>query len=224
MLAVSSAERVLNALKNALFLSCLCYCLPLFAADQWLLWRDQDDIQVYSRPSEKGTLEIRAKTRVDTSLSAFIALLHDTAHLPEWMHSVSEVRVLSEPDQTHDLVHTLFKAPWPIKDRDMVTSSEYRQPSPCSLVLEITDNNAALPEQEGFVRIVDVNTLWMLERQADGTTVIDYQAHANIAGNLPRWIANRLSLQAAFETFEALRRELASERYQQQEVEGISSC
>ena len=211
-------------MKIVILFACLCHCLPLFAAEEWLLWRDQDDVQVYSRPSERGTLEIRAKTRVNTNLSAFIALLHDTEHLPEWMHSVSEVRVISEPDQTHDLVHTRFKAPWPVKDRDMVTSSEYRQPSPCSLVLEISDNHTALPEQEGFVRIVDVDTRWMLEKKPDGTTVIDYRAHANIAGSLPRWIANRLSLQAAFETFQALRQEIVRDRYQQQPVEGISNC
>ncbi len=196
----------------------------LSAEPEWQLWRDRAEVQVYSRPSHNGIIEIRATTRVKTTLSAFIALLHDTERLPEWMESVSKVTVINEPDRTHDIVHTKFKAPWPIVDRDMVTSSEYHQPTPCSLVLEIIDNHGALPELEDHVRIIGVTTRWTLEQRADGIALIDYRAHANVSGKLPLWVANRLSLQTAFNTFSALRLELEKESYQAQTVEGIANC
>jgi hypothetical protein len=197
---------------------------PLCAQGEWQLWREHKQVQVYSRPAADGAIEIRARTRVNTSLSAFIALLHDTEHLPEWIKSVGQVTVIDEPGRNLDLVHTRFKAPWPVANRDMVTSSEYRQPTPCSLVLEITDNHTALPKLDHHVRIVDVRTVWTLSTKTTGETEIDYRAHANVAGHLPVWLANRLSLQSALDTFVALRRELVRARYQLQTVEGIQSC
>jgi len=179
---------------------------------------------VYYRTAESGYAEIHAATRTVTSLSAFIALLHDTAHIPEWMDSVREVTVLAEPGQRSDLVHTLFRAPWPVSDRDMVTLSRYWQPTPCSLVLEISDRHQDLPEQKGHVRMFDVHTRWSLESLEDGITKIDYTAYANPSGNLPHWLANRATLQTTFRTLLALREELSSGRYRAQRVEGISPC
>lgn len=121
-------------------------------------------------------------------------------------------------------MHTLFRAPWPVSDRDMVTLSEFRQPTPCSLVLEISDRHADLPEKAGRIRMTDVRTRWTLETLDDGFTKIGYTAYANPSGNLPHWLANRISLKKTYRTFLSLRRELASGRYREQPIEGISNC
>jgi hypothetical protein len=198
--------------------------LSLFADEDLKLWRDQDDIKVYSRSSGNGYIDIRATTSVNTTLSAFIALLHDTAHVPEWMDSVSRVTVIVVVDERSNIVHTQFQAPWPVANRDMVTFSEYSQPTPCSLVLNISDRHAALPGLAGHIRIIDVQSRWTLAVQSDGSVDIDYQAHANTSGSLPKWIANRASLRTTHQTFQALRRELAGQAYQGKMIDGIMEC
>jgi len=194
------------------------------ADDGWRLWKDRDGVEIYSRKTDSGYVEIRANTTVSTTLSAFIALLNDTAHIPQWMDSVSQVSVIEKPGIRSDLVHTRFRAPWPVADRDMVTLSEYHQPDPCSLVLEISDRHDALPALEGYVRMLDVQTRWTLEAQADGRVTVDYLSYANPSGNLPRWMANQASLQATYRTLQALRRELSNERYTRRAVEGVFNC
>ncbi len=212
-------------MPRALFLcAALLICLPLSAAEEWALRRDQDDIRVYSRASANGYDEVRATTRVKTTLSAFIALLHDTDHVPDWMESVSDVTVLEVTGQRSNVVHTRFHAPWPVANRDMVTFSEYSQPTPCSLVLDISDRHDDLPGLAGYVRIIDVSSRWRLAVQPDGQVEIDYQAHADTAGHLPKWMANRASLQTVFGTFQALRRELVQSRFQEKLIEGITEC
>jgi hypothetical protein len=169
-------------------------------------------------------VEPSRNTAVSTTLSAFIALLNDTGRIPQWMDSVSQVSVIEKPGLQSDLVQTRFRAPWPVADRDMVTLSEYFQPGPCSLVLEISDRHDALPVIEGYVRMRDVRTRWTLEAQAVGRVTIDYQSYANPSGNLPRWMANQASLQATYRTLQALRRELSTERYTHRAVEGVFNC
>jgi len=198
--------------------------LPLSADNQWKLRRNQDDIKVYSRSSANGYDEVRATTRVKTTVSAFIALLHDTAHVPDWMESVSGVTVIQVTGQRSNLVHTRFQAPWPVANRDMVTFSEYRQPTPCSLELTISDRQDAIPKMDGYIRITDVWARWTLAMQPNDDVEIDYQAHANTSGNLPRWMANQASLHAAFKTFQALRIELTDQRYQEEVIDGILEC
>jgi len=198
--------------------------LPVGADEGWKLWRDHDEIRVYSRPSEQGYADIRATTTATTTLSAFLALLHDTAHVPEWMDTVSQVAVIEVTGPSSNIVHTQFQAPWPVANRDMVTYSEYSQPTPCSLVLNLSDRHEAIPPLDGYVRITDIRAQWVLTALPNGSVDIEYQAHANTSGYLPRWMANRASLRTAYKTFQALRRELADPRYLEREMEGISEC
>jgi len=210
---------------RALFLFTILLMSFALPGDQpWKLWRDQDGIEVYSRSSSNGYDEVHATTRVKTTLSAFIALLHDTAHVPDWMESVRSVTVIQDTGPRSNIVHTRFQAPWPVANRDMVTSSEYSQPDPCSLVLNISDRHGDVPELAGHIRMVDVRSQWRLTAQADGHVEIDYQAHADTSGHLPQWMANRAALQMVFRTFQGLRRELANSLLQEKVIDGISEC
>jgi len=167
------------------------------ADEGWDLWSERDGVRVFKKASASGYLEVRATTEVRSSLSAFVALLHDTVRVPDWMESVSEITV---------------------------TYSEYHQPSPCSLVLEISDVHDVIPEQDNYVRILDVSTRWTLTKSSDGNTQIEYLAYANPSGNLPAWIANRATLKETLKSLRALRKVLTEDRYQNQLIEGISEC
>lgn len=197
---------------------------PLGADEDWRLWRESGGVQIYRKTSASGYLEVRAVTEVQSTFSAFIALLHDTARVPDWMGTVSEVTVIKVIDQRSNVVLTRFKTPWPVANRDMVTYSEYHQPSPCSLVLEISDVHDVIPEYDNFVRIIDVETRWALTKLSATSIRIEYQAYANPSGNLPAWIANRATLGETLKSLQALRDVLTEDRYQSQVVDGITEC
>ncbi|MCE2596926.1 START domain-containing protein [Motilimonas cestriensis] len=179
----------------------------------WQLVKSEQDITLHSRKHSDGLIEIRAQMFTPTSYSAFINLLEDTQHVPNWIKSVTGIRVLTQISPTENKVHTIFNAPWPAKDRDMVTNSRYFFDQG-AFKLHISDASNTLPTQDGYIRITKVSGEWTLQQLSNGTTHIEYLAFADPGGALPKWLVNKLSIDSVFNTFIGLRRELA--KYQDQ--------
>lgn len=175
----------------------------------WLQVKSEDGITIYSRHHSDGLAQIRAQMFVPTSYFAFMRLLDDSEHVPNWIDNVSNSRVLQKISDTENIVYTQFSAPWPAKNRDMVTYSKFEM-LPNGLSLDIVDALNYLPEQPGYIRITQVNAHWTLQKLTNGMTHIDYIAFANPGGALPNWLVNKLSTDSAFTTFKGLRRELAT--------------
>ncbi|WP_434340395.1 START domain-containing protein [Motilimonas cestriensis] len=194
----------------ALLFSCITLATP---QGSWQLVKSEQDITLYSRKHSDGLVEIRAQMFTPTSYSAFLNLLEDTQHVPNWLESVTRIRVLAQISPTENKVHTIFKAPWPAKDRDMVTYSRYFFDQG-AFKLQISDASDTLPKQAGYTRITKVSGMWTLQRLNNGTTHIEYLAFADPGGALPKWLVNKLSIDSVFNTFIGLRRELV--KYQDQ--------
>ncbi|MGV1721507.1 START domain-containing protein [Vibrio furnissii] len=173
----------------------------------WEMAKNQAGITIQTRKHRDGLVEIRAQMFVNTTYAAFMTLLEDSSNVPNWIDNVDSSRVLKQISDNENIVYTRFVAPWPARDRDMVTYSQFKQFAG-ALVLTIEDASDQYPEQEGFVRIKAVKATWTLEKLTNGMTPIDYTAFADPGGMLPNWLANKLSVSSAFNTFEALREQL----------------
>lgn len=174
----------------------------------WNFESDQDGITIYSREHSDGLVEIRARMFTPTTYSAFLTLLEDTANVPNWITNVSLSRVIKQISPTENIVYTQFSAPWPAKDRDMVTYSQYSHDD-IGFTLEIKDApQTSLPKQDGYIRITDVQATWTLQKLTNGYSLIEYVAFADPGGDLPDWLANKLAKESARSTFEGLREQL----------------
>lgn len=179
------------------------------ASTHWQFDSDKEGISVYWREHKQGLVEIRARMFTPTSYSAFLRLLEDTDNVPSWVDNVSHSEVLEQISANENIVYTQFKAPWPARDRDMVTYSKYWQDE-LGLILHIQDApDSAMAEQAGYIRIREVDARWTLQKINDGTTMIEYRAYANPGGALPNWLVNKLAKSSARKTFEGLRQQLA---------------
>ncbi|EGA69112.1 hypothetical protein VISI1226_07393 [Vibrio sinaloensis DSM 21326] len=178
----------------------------------WKFDSDDNGISVYYRDHSDGLVEIKAQMFTPTTYSAFLTLLEDSANVPNWIDNVSHSRVLRQLSSNENIVYTQFLAPWPAKDRDMVTYSRYYTDD-IGFVLEIKDApNPVLAPQEGYIRIQSVKAKWQLQKLTSGTTLIEYTAFADPGGALPDWLVNQLAKESARNTFEQLRKQLP--RYQ----------
>ncbi|WP_428775961.1 START domain-containing protein [Vibrio sp.] len=177
------------------------------ATPDWSFVKSQDGITIHQRPHSGGLVEIRVQMFTPTSYAAFLRLLEDSDNVPNWIANVSHSRVLQQLSPNENIVYTQFKAPWPAKDRDMVTYSRYRIDNN-AFELIINDASDRYPPQPGFIRISRVKAIWLLEKLTNNTTHIEYSAFADPGGMLPNWLANKLSVDSAFETFAALRQQL----------------
>ncbi|MFH4510736.1 START domain-containing protein [Vibrio alginolyticus] len=183
------------------------------ANENWQFESDKDGITIYSREHSDGLVEIRARMFTPTSYGAFLTLLEDSDNIPNWIDNASHSRVLNQISATENIVYTQFKAPWPAKNRDMVTYSKYWVDE-LGFTIEIKSApDSYLAEQNGYVRIRSVDATWELQKLTNDTTLVEYKAFADPGGLLPNWLINKLSKESAWATFSNLRKELPE--YQQ---------
>ena len=167
----------------------LCTLSTLTYAAPWQFVKSEDGIVIDKRPHSEGLVEIRAKMQTPTSYSGFLLLLEDSDNVPNWIDNVSESQVLMQISETENIVYTQFKAPWPARNRDMVTYSQYSVEDG-QFVLSIKDASNYLAKESGYIRIYDVDALWTLQPLTNGNTYITYTAYANAGGILPNWLMN----------------------------------
>ncbi|WP_156413662.1 START domain-containing protein [Lacimicrobium alkaliphilum] len=190
---------LLTLLCCALFIEAAC----LTPSQGWEERKADENVEVYARRAG-NSFEILAITRVKSAPEAFLTLLRDTEKAPEWIHSARQVTLLEQPKANEDLVHTIFNAPWPVKDRDMVTLSRIvSAPDDSELRIEISDASDRHPVTPETVRMLNVNGLWRLLPQQDHT-LICYQGSGDAAGNIPRWLSRSLLVSGTYKTFNNL--------------------
>ncbi|WP_338165905.1 START domain-containing protein [Vibrio sp. 10N] len=174
----------------------------------WLVSYNQDAVTLYKREHHTGLIEIRVHADVSTTFAAFLRLFEDTANVPNWLHNVDQTKVLAQLSSNENIVYTTFAAPWPAKNRDMVTYSRYYQTGR-RFVLEISDASDYLAQQPDYIRIEKVRSRWELTKLTENQVFVVYTAFADVGGALPDWLANQLTIEGAIETFKGLKREIA---------------
>jgi hypothetical protein len=198
----------------------LCALSTLAYANPWQFVKSEDGIIIDKRPHSEGLVEIRAQMQTPTTYSGFLLLLEDSENVPNWIDNVSQSRVLMQISAAENIVYTQFKAPWPARDRDMVTYSKYSIEDG-QFVLSIKDASNYLAKESGYIRIYDVDARWTLQPLTNGNTYITYTAYANAGGILPNWLMNKLSIGSALSTFKGLKEQLP--KYQGQQHPNLPS-
>ncbi len=202
------------------YLSGLRMCLFCFFAQPWVLqaqslelastWNlasASKNVTVYQRETQNNQLAVRGIAQLHSTTKAFLQLLDDTKRAPLWIANCREVTILSSDKNNIRIVHSKFDAPWPIKDRDMVTKSvSYYQHN--ILFIDIIDVGEQYPQTEGYVRMQQVNGQWKLFLAANGLLTIEYTGRADPAGKIPTWLANRTLISSVRETFENIVQQL----------------
>lgn len=197
----------------------LCVFSTLTYATPWKFVKSEDGITIHKRDHDNGLIEVRAQMQVETSYSGFLLLLEDSENVPNWIDNVSHSEVLMQISSNENIVYTQFRAPWPARDRDMVTYSKY-EVEDGQFTLTIKDASNYLANESGYIRIHDVDALWTLQPLTNGLTHISYTAYANAGGILPDWLMNRLSANNAFSTFQKLKNQLP--KYQGKQHPNVS--
>lgn len=167
-------------------------------AQEWQLEKSQNKVKVFSRLTDKH--EILATTQVLASPQAFMRLLEDTEHAPEWIDNCLKVTVLSGLNANVKIVHTSFHAPWPLKDRDMVTESTSTTKDEHISII-VRDVGTEYPVQKNTVRMTNIQGQWIIKAIDDQTTEIQYQGSGNPSGNIPEWLANQVLVDSTYQTF-----------------------
>lgn len=204
-----------QAIKTTVYLWVLASLLSsnyCWAVD-WKLEKQKSDVIIYSHKTESGYKEILVETIVKAKPGALIALLDDIAFSSNWIHNCIEVKIIKEVSATERLVNTFFAAPWPVKDRDMVTFSKTTIRNNI-VEIKIFDRAQTTPINPKYVRMQNMHGVWQATPLGNGKSKITYTGGGNPGGNLPTFIANKELITSMFKTFQNLNKFISLEKYQ----------
>ena len=185
----------------------LLFCTPLSALE-WQQVKIKQGIEVYQQKLPDGLLKLKAYTVTSGCLAAFEALLLDTDNADKWLSNVDSVNVLKSPSQNEHIVYTQFNAPWPIKNRDMVTYSRIFRTSNSQTQIGIQAAPNVYPIQDNYIRIEHVEASWVINQRSPNSISIEYQAIADPAGKIPHWLGNSVAKSNVFNTFKKMKERL----------------
>lgn len=187
------------------------YSVTVYAMEAgWEEVKNQHGVSVYSRHNESGYIEIKAHTRIDAKVSQFMALLENVALADQWIDGCEKVELLSAPNDSERIVHSYFSAPWPFKDRDMVTHSiTQTNQETGNTIIDIKDLGKRYPSVDNYVRMENVSGRWTINNTRNQQIEITYQGFGEPAGKLPVWLANQIIVRSTFNTFTGLQEQLA---------------
>lgn len=171
-------------------------------------------IALYQHPMSSGQVRIKAEFEVMSSVLAFMEVMQNTEQAPNWLDRAKKVVVLAHPSELEYIVYTEFFAPWPFKNRYMVTYSRYQFTPNGEMHLQITDRHPSLTEfvhvkgAENLVRLKEMSAFWQVTPLEGGKINVAYQASADPDGLLPDWLTNKLVLKSALTTLSQLKNTL----------------
>ena len=173
--------------------------------DEWQLQIDKQDVQVYSRKTDSGYIEVKAVTNIKALPKDLLALLENVAIARQWIDNSERVELIDSPTADERIVHSFFAAPWPVKDRDMVTHSKtvFEQSGIVNIV--VSDYSNHYPATNAYVRMANVSGKWTMQPTGSKQMKVIYQGSGEPSGNLPIWLANNLVKSSTYNTFKQMR-------------------
>ena len=133
-----------------------CFFVSTFlSAQSWSLAKEKNEVSVYTRKIEGwGIKEYKAVFVVKASLNKVVKVLKDVPGRYNWLHNTIEIREVERKGNAVS-VYNLVDAPWPVSDRDNITTFTFNELSPTKVRvdMQVVKTHTKAPIYEGIVRI-----------------------------------------------------------------------
>lgn len=187
----------------------LCLVCASARADEAAGWekvRERDGIVSYRRERPGQALAgFRARMALQAEMWAVLAVLEDVDRAHEWTAHCLEMRKLRGVSERDMLVYARTDAPWPVRDRDVVTRVTTNVVSASEVIVEIHAVRHG-PTHDGVVRIPALDARYVFHKRADGQLEVEYMIEVDPGGTLPDWVKNIVGRDLAYETLNRLRK------------------
>ena len=182
----------------------------------WQLKKDKTGIQIFTSKVENSKYKaIRAVTEINTDMHNAIALILDLTACSEWVHLCVESKLIESVSKTENYIYTYTNAPFPIKNRDMVSHVMWQfdhNTGKVSMLSKATEGR--VPQSKRAIRITNATAQWHFTTIDQTTLRVECYVHIDPAGPVPAWLSNLLLIKSPFKTIQNMRQILESGRYQ----------
>lgn len=174
-------------------------------AEEWTLAKDEEGIKVYlSEVAGSPYKAYRGVTLIKADMSTLKGLQEDVKASCAWIHECQEQRLLKhEGDKSW--TYARFNTPWPVTPRDSIIEVTTEEGADGSVTRTLHGVPDYKPQENGFVRVAEVEGYWRMTPKTDGMVEVVYQAHSDPGGSVPSWLSNKFVVEAPFNTLKGMR-------------------
>ena len=187
-------------------------------ADDWKLARNQEGVKIYLRSVKgMGTKEVLGLTQVHATLGALVSMVKDPENHHSWIYANKEARFIKIISDTEWIYYNISEAPWPIRNRDLITHAKLEQ-DPDTYVVRIDSEGWPdyIPANKNLVRIARLRSSWVFTPKSNGITDIRFELSIDLGGDIPAWLVNFAIDKGPFNTLLNLDSVVKTDRYKNQ--------
>ena len=185
-----------HSIQRIIIISMLLVLPAISGADgQWQTIVERDGITLYAREvSGHSEMQFKGVCMVNRSLASVVSILSDTDSYPKWFFRCIEANKIptKNPSEFHFLLYVAIDTPWPFTDRDVLYQTEVKIDFASGKVVihSIALKTPVIPLKRQYVRIIDSEHQWILEKVAVDRTRITFINRTNAAGPFANFISN----------------------------------
>jgi hypothetical protein len=183
------------------------------AQRQWTLEKESDGVKVYLKEVPGYQLKaFKALVYIAAPLDSVYGYLLKFEERTKWIYGTSEAKLLHKVEGKEYIMYSVYDAPWPVTDRDMVIKFLTGPPErPEERLIQYTAVPHYVPVKKDLVRIEKSQGSWSLRQEGQAVEVI-FEGFTSNAGSLPDWVVNQVVVVNPYESLRNLRRKLQPEK------------
>lgn len=199
--------------------------------ESWLLEKDSDDIQVYTRSvTDSSIREFKAITVIDAPLNVILAVFNDFNAYPDWFHQTSKASLITRINQKERYSYQDIKTPFPLDDRDLIIHSQIVETDQALLLntkvaplyCQQKENEICnLINQSNNILVQSLTGQHRFRILDEKKVELIWQQHIELGGSVPSWMVNDSIIDTPFQTFKNLKQQVKLERYQHIKFEDL---
>ena len=205
---------MINRILFILTIIPLFFVSPTDAQDEWKLKKNEDGIEIYSKPYAGSKIRaLKVTCRLEATLSQLVAVLLDIKSQDEWFYHTKSF-ILKPISSSELYYYAELEFPFPFSNRDFVEHITLQQDA-VSKVVSMTVENVPefIPAKQNIVRVLQSSCYWTVTPLGKNLIRVEFTLFADPAGSIPAWVVNMFSLYGPYETFKKLKIQLNKPAY-----------
>lgn len=171
----------------------------------WQLKKNEDGIKVYTREVKGSSAdEFKSVCTYNAKPEQVLNILLDASKYTEWMPNVCKSKLLKRISANVQIDYIENKAPWPVKNRDIVSKRKIIYNKNGSITIEVAADPDFIPEKDNIVRIKKMKGFWKIIPEGEVKVKVIFQVLSDPGGNIPAWLVNTRIVDTPFESLQGL--------------------
>lgn len=193
---------------------------------EWVLERDENDIQTFYESPTKDYLRFQATAKVSADINEVIALFTDVERCKEWVYLCVSAKLLkndTDPNNSDVIyVYQKYDFPYPFSDREIFFQATINKlqdnqtyyieiistKNPC----ERSNSRKKCSNDRDPVTMHSLEASYLIKATADGGVTIHWEQYLNPGNDMSTSIANNELKKVPYETLTKLKELLENKR------------